>query len=831
MDAMLHQRGGPVLVAVVSQPGGRFAAELESRHPDCAQLRSMLTERGAPVAAPGGGEVSVVGFAVLEAWRFVLADAAHGDCYAMMKADIAAHPRRSGQRFMEHRVLARGYTASAAPPSAWQHLPALVSGRDMLADAWDRPMFECRGDMPDAVAGQSNTVGQVVSRWRAAGPLSPGSACIAWPVCPPVATVLTSSRWYGDVTVHYRRAGGDLVDAGLGISSRLLHRFLHHPVTLSGPAIPAEPAPVPPRRGSCQPLPVERVVRSMQLGQLAGNMGKADDVLGASVQLLQASGRNTALCHAPADVKLPSRWSLVRARVQLDVAAMLMHRDACRTHGRAFRYLAFDASPQHGLEVFAAGERVVQRCQVGGGARPMVTVRRLPLTTLGVGRMGVADKLQALAHQTWLDYGPSVAGVRMANADVRQCLSDMGVEAQLVDCLDVLDSCAGPQRPVKRRIDETAGHMFPLALGVPGSQHLIDSCMRGSLEGMSWWPDWQRRAKIVCQWLQPRTRREFLASCLESAGGQAAGAPALVASLGKTCDRFADWRWQTLGKVCDGLTRMEDAVRLAVAPMTQAADLRSRDGPGAVAFLNTAKEDAFWEKAKMLRIAIRPMLDFAGWIKGCDCHEADLTEGRSVECPWKGCRAPSLGARLGGLLAELTAVRDGAADHGHLAGDVGLLASRLVSLARVKFNWVDQVPFLAWQLADRVVARQFLEQRDAEVCSGEVPHRVTEYFAGHGESSMRGDLEAYAGWRYHDSAAGGRSGGLWYVHARRHLARVLAQGRLTDLLARQSGDIPVLCFELESRSVHGHVGGQSRGAAFSLRARIPPVEGDWPEVT
>ena len=60
-----------------------------------------------------------------------------------------------------------------------------------------------------------------------------------------------------------------------------------------------------------------------------------------------------------------------------------------------------------------------------------VDSRSLPMVTLGACRMGLAEKTQALVHQTWLDYGPRLEDVRVANLEVRQCFSDMGTELGL----------------------------------------------------------------------------------------------------------------------------------------------------------------------------------------------------------------------------------------------------------------------------------------------------------------------------------------------------------------------------------------------------------------
>ena len=53
------------------------------------------------------------------------------------------------------------------------------------------------------------------------------------------------------------------------------------------------------------------------------------------------------------DEDLPNGKTLERAVVQLDFAAMLWNRIASAASGPVARYLAFDASPQHGQEFFA----------------------------------------------------------------------------------------------------------------------------------------------------------------------------------------------------------------------------------------------------------------------------------------------------------------------------------------------------------------------------------------------------------------------------------------------------------------------------------------------
>ena len=154
------------------------------------------------------------------------------------------------------------------------------------------------------------------------------------------------------------------------------------------------------------------------------------------------------------NIEVPSRWTLQKARVRLDVASMLLQRHISGQQGPISRYLAYDASPQGGVEIFCAAEGVVnmQDLQHAFPHRPSVTTRFLPLTTLGVGRMGQADKAQALIHQTWLECGPSAAAVRQANVCVRQCLTDMGVEANVVDLPDLVNQAVLLKLQRKRKI-------------------------------------------------------------------------------------------------------------------------------------------------------------------------------------------------------------------------------------------------------------------------------------------------------------------------------------------------------------------------------------------
>ena len=153
-------------------------------------------------------------------------------------------------------------------------------------------------------------------------------------------------------------------------------------------------------------------------------------------------------------------------RVHFDVSSMLLRRFWYARTGQLFRYVGIDASPQRpGLEVLATVERVIVKADIRdaqrGQPKPPVEQRRMPVSILGHGRCGLAEKVQAHIHQTWLEYGPSLEQVRAANADVRQVISDMGTELAIADTADVLQACIMPKQA---RAACSPGHPAHLAI-------------------------------------------------------------------------------------------------------------------------------------------------------------------------------------------------------------------------------------------------------------------------------------------------------------------------------------------------------------------------------
>ena len=381
-------------------------------------------------------------------------------------------------------------------------------------------------------------------------------------------------------------------------------------------------------------------------------------------------------------------------------------------------------------------------------------------------------------HQTWLEYGPTLGQVRQANRDVRQLVSDMGTEIAICDFQDTVAQCLSQRGqaplPSQPPPGQPAGSgskesfMFPLALFVPGTQHLLDNALKDMLHSLPMWKTWQAQAKVVCQWLASTAHREFLQERLRVAHPDT---PDWQLALKKKPDKFAAWRWQTLANVTRDLERMESAVVAALATVSEPADLKSKDAHTARAFLDATQDLAFWNCARGLRQLCQPVRRLSGWAKGCDCHGDQLAGGQDIDCVWKGCRATSFATRIRDFQAEIAALRS-QAETGCIPGFSSLHVldslTHLLGYVRLKFNWVFEPPYTIWTLDSRQAACDFLAAHDALVAEGGSPHRVVAHFAGP-SSRLRSALEAFRDGRVYVTGVANRDCIVPALHPGRHL--------------------------------------------------------------
>ncbi|MCP4241226.1 MAG: hypothetical protein GY772_11750, partial [bacterium] len=587
-------RVGPVVLAAIvtkegcpwqrDAQGGGEAAPLVRRCLGSAGAASGASGEASAGGASGGGSGGegrgrLVGFAVVEAWA-LLAEVAgpHSEAQA---AVLALRHRRAGvMGLCGRRVVVCAALAPGPPlwlPEGWgsmtgearQRWAAESCGgaafRVMRPGQWPRTAEE--PGRVDGFPALAEALGGAVAVQQRGRLHSIG----LWE---PVAIAVVGGSWPVLLSPVLRRCAEARPEAQVfgpprELRRAYLARVAAHGVVrrlASAAASGAEEGGVwMPRRGCVLRYCPEHVVRALRCTRHLRSQGDraflADtlafalgprSVASAAERWLRAQG-----------VELPSRDCLLRARPRLDVAAMVLRRQAYVASGPVFRYVAFDASPQQsGLEVFGAEERVVRQCDVAGewASVPASAVmrRRLPLVALGQGRASRADKTMAHIHQTFLDYGEDVAAFARAFRDVRQCLSDMGAEFGIGSAADVRaeylrGQCAASGPGGVRE------HLFPAALEVPGSQHITDVCLRQTLCALDWWPRWQAQAKAVCQFLASANHREKLRQLVIMGQCDQCDHTAAEASLKQSCERFAAWRWGTVRAATKGLLRMEVA--------------------------------------------------------------------------------------------------------------------------------------------------------------------------------------------------------------------------------------------------------------------------------
>ena len=278
--------------------------------------------------------------------------------------------------------------------------------------------------------------------------------------------------------------------------------------------------------------------------------------------------------------------------------------------------------------------------------------------------------------------------------DVRQCLSDMGAELGIGDAADVVPHCLGQPEPAPSAEADEVAYLFPLALVVPGPQHIIDTATQRGLETLAWWPEWQRSAKIVCQWLRSAGHRLQLQDRLRRAGGDASVIAARVKLLDTSCDGFAEWRWKTIATVTKDLLRLRELLVAALGTVTSASDLSSRDAGTLAAVFISARDPQFWSRADDIAKLVHPMAALSSWIRGCECHERERLAGLIVPpCDWQGCRARSLGTRVGQVLAEVGALRQS-----WLRTDLARASTSMLASLDSKLAWLQHAPYLIWQV-------------------------------------------------------------------------------------------------------------------------------------
>ena len=100
-------KDGPLVLAVlIGRSDARWCAALSCDALACRTLAGRIRSRLSSATATTPATDAVVGLAVIRKWHYVVSSASTWDMHALMRASSALHPRRHGQRFLEHDVVA-----------------------------------------------------------------------------------------------------------------------------------------------------------------------------------------------------------------------------------------------------------------------------------------------------------------------------------------------------------------------------------------------------------------------------------------------------------------------------------------------------------------------------------------------------------------------------------------------------------------------------------------------------------------------------------------------------------------------------------------------------
>lgn len=450
------------------------------------------------------------------------------------------------------------------------------------------------------------------------------------------------------------------------------------------------------------------------------------------------------------NMELPLGKSALGAlgRIRLDAVAALLWRRFHGGSGPKFRYIAFDKSPlADGSECLNIVESIIARADVGTANLDMSRyVRRKMIPQfMDPGSCSASDIQCKLIRSFYLEYGPKTSDIKTAFDEVLQVLTDFGTEYDVasLDC-DIDQWLSGNSAMPYRK------PMCPFALRTPGPLHINDSIMTRSTQNLYWFSEWEGVAKKILQFLHSRRRRRALQRHFKNYAFNADLHDELSKSLAKTPEKFAKWRWRTLKRVLKSLETLRPALSTCCSVMTLDAMetlLGGREGECKL-LRDTAQDDVFWHRQRILKTLFDPLFALTEWIPNCKCcRRAEGEPLRLEQCAWKGLRAPEMRVRLDVLRNEYLQSQQiiGASPlPGIEPAALSSLLAKVIALIDIKYKWVSSCPFLIVEALSPGGAKRFLDAADAMVSAGKTLDHITALFAGSDPASFRGEMETLA---------------------------------------------------------------------------------------
>ena len=207
LQELIQKDGQDVLVMLVGAPGGRWSEQFKSNALSGQAALAALTtalqcqkEALAEMEQPGP---HVLGFCVLQKWRFVRGPATSRDMYHLMAMEAGSHRKRRTPHFLEHAVVASALLCSehpvlipGDPVNVWGangQAPSVVPA-DFVEQLLGRDVRLTRG--PDAMEKRRAALHEVLATWCHKLGVSRGNI-VPWAAWTPLATAIAAGAWTG----------------------------------------------------------------------------------------------------------------------------------------------------------------------------------------------------------------------------------------------------------------------------------------------------------------------------------------------------------------------------------------------------------------------------------------------------------------------------------------------------------------------------------------------------------------------------------------------------------------------------------------------------------
>ena len=306
--------------------------------------------------------------------------------------------------------------------------------------------------------------------------------------------------------------------------------------------------------------------------------------------------------------------------------------------------------------------------------------------TLNHGSAG--HKMFGLLFQLWLQFGQSSMRFKKVLMQVRSITSDFGVErliGKAYDCVDAWLHYAAGHPPVSTPAVNTCQRLFPMALRIPGWNHLWSNAIKTVVEAQPGWPRKLQQLKALCRFFKVA---DYRAACSRHMGTLHISD---VAELAKPFrGSFHKMRFETLANAFSEVKRLRDFLTQRFTPAMVGP---TEDGALLAEVAQVCEDQAYfaWVTAmdKWIHVSEKMRL----WGNKCSCH------GPNEDCPLKGRRLHEARAKIDDFCEQMHVMRSIATTdmfcHDPVAHASFLSAiALLISTVRLRFAWLFDVPYL-----------------------------------------------------------------------------------------------------------------------------------------